>query len=229
MKQERVCVTCGGAYVVPASSRRLYCKPACWPESAKHNRKKNRVYVPCAQCGGEVERKPHQLRTAKERGWSTYCSTECRDAAKVGRRGERRVERVNIDCEHCGESFEVMPRDRRRFCSQDCARRAADKSRGRRPKLTPSVDRHGYVSIYVPREERPPGYEHWSRFGEHRVVMWKHLGRWLGPRETVHHINGDRADNRIENLQLRTPADHGPGQVRRCRACGSHDIESLEL
>lgn len=65
----------------------------------------------------------------------------------------------------------------------------------------------GYVKIFRPDH---PNANKAGYVLEHRHVMSEHLGRPLRGAETVHHINGDKTDNRIENLELRD-GPHGKG------------------
>lgn len=63
---------------------------------------------------------------------------------------------------------------------------------------------------------------------EHRLKMARKLGRLLHRDETVHHINGNKLDNSLKNLQLRQ-GRHGNGIVMRCKDCGSNNVHPMPL
>lgn len=58
--------------------------------------------------------------------------------------------------------------------------------------------RDGYVELWTPEGVQL----------EHRVVMEKHLGRALEASEIVHHRDGNKSNNAIENLELMTQREH---------------------
>lgn len=75
---------------------------------------------------------------------------------------------------------------------------------GKRAKWTEKIiNDKGYVLL--PIKDHPnsrKGSHNGGRIPEHRYVMSQFLGRPLFDNENIHHKNGDKTDNRIENLEL---------------------------
>lgn len=115
-------------------------------------------------------------------------------------RPPRKRTSTTVKCAECRTPFEVQPNQKTRgegkFCSYECKYNA---SRGHFSVGAKYTDRRGYVMVKT-------GLRQYT--SEHRLVAAASLGRQLAPDEQVHHVNGVKDDNRPENLQVLTNAEH---------------------
>lgn len=141
--------------------------------------------------------------------------------------GKRQRWRAEIrTCVNCGQDFPVKRRGKSKkppiYCSKECRRIAISSPvtlKGGERYLLEKLDKNSPFVVMAQRRKKKSS----PLVLQHRLVMARHIGRPLERWETVHHINGDRTDNRIENLQLRT-GKHGSGVVARCGDCGSRHL-----
>jgi hypothetical protein len=173
-----------------------------WYVQPRGTRQRARIEQ-CKTCGDDYITFP--------RGSNGYCSTTCyrKPCKKCGKEFNPRTNRQvycsavckqgDAICKNCGKHFVVSKKALGIFCSTEChylflcpIGTVRDAGSGYKiikvPKGTPNAKKYGPVE------------GHWML--EHRWVMQQKLGRPLGPKENVHHINGKRDDNRPENLEL---------------------------
>lgn len=140
-----------------------------------------------------------------------YCSEKCSNA---GRRKDTEAKNKYV-CVNCGKE---TTRERKkcgriyaeqRLCSKQCKSEWVSKVYREKHGLATITRRvkRNYVVLRFPAGSGQPSYE----ILEHRHVMEQRLGRKLLAEETVHHINGDRLNNELSNLEL-FGSQHGPGQ-----------------
>ncbi len=124
-------------------------------------------------------------------------------------------EHFNKKCECCGIEY-FSKKWKQKFCSKKCYRKILNHKKFLEYRKENDIDLsipkkykapngmghkepHGY--IYINKVDHPNAQKR-GRIYEHTFVMSRHLGRPLKKGESVHHKNGIRDDNRIENLEL---------------------------
>jgi len=95
----------------------------------------------------------------------------------------------------------------RLYCSRICdtaakTKRPTGRVHNGKPVL---MNAAGYLTVYEPSH---PAAARNGRVLEHRFVMEKMLMRRLRSDEHVDHIDQDKTNNRLDNLQVLSPADH---------------------
>lgn len=195
---EKTCKHCGRIFEKTAScslkdwGKRLFCSRNC-----KYNT--GRSIIVCAICGVErIIKKAleHHLKTCSKK-----CASKYRSAMTI-------AALANGCC--------IIPlRDRPELRKNQSQKMKKAYEEGRMSYMknvwTSHTSKIGTIKkqkeyLWEKVDEKTPWRRGWKL--QHRVVMERYLDRKLESTEVVHHKNGNKQDNRIENLELMTFSEH---------------------
>lgn len=180
------CLNCKNDFEVKyASTQRKFCSKNCAMLYRWEHTKRNVREYECKSCGKKfvVPCSDHRIKEGLE---IKYCSSKC--AGIATRKGAFKK------CPVCGKEFYTT---RNQFCSQECARKYRHDN-----YVHKTYCENGYLVEYE------NGYNKKGNRKQHRKIMEEYIGRPLRKDEIVHHVNGKKDDNRIENLQIMSKGEH---------------------
>lgn len=152
----------------------------------------------CKTCNKEFMARESEYK----KGFGKFCSRKCFQISLLS-------ERILVKCNSCGVEFHSLPNLKRKYCSKKCygvhLSKIKREYRKREHSSCRKIDKSGYVLIYD-RNNFMSDVSGYVR--EHRLVMSKHIGRLLKANEVVHHIDGNKSNNNIDNLVLLTKSSH---------------------
>jgi hypothetical protein len=184
------------------------------------------IPIICKQCGKTFHCWPSDLIYHP----SKYCSIKCHGLA-TRKENNPTWSRIKKTCQLCGKFYEVKKSrlSKTKYCSQLCHNRANSKAATGRPRSQEFCEKisrakqgsahprwkgerrvsEGYVIFYL-------GPKYYKK--QARIKAEKAIGRKLKSNEIVHHINGNRSDDRNSNLLICTNKYHAwlHGRMKKC-------------
>lgn len=194
-----ICEECGKEFTAQYKSKiRKFCSHRCANKHRWANIEKKEIVLECDNCKKEFTVKAYDYRL--KNGNIKFCSKKCM--------GESKRTGKFINCKQCGKIFYTT---RNELCSKECA--AAYRSKNSEHK---TYIENGYIVQYE------KGYNKKGNVKQHRKVMEDYLGRKLTSEEVVHHINENKMDNRIENLEVMLRGKHSSYHRKKEKEEGKH-------
>lgn len=219
---KRICLSCGKEFKsYPSETTKKFCSREC-------QKNYTRRVTPCPICSKEIISSPSTI------GHKKYCSKKCRekdylieticvicgsmfkvkrchvniktlsnrccsdkckkDFIKLNRRNKEHI------CSGCGITFIGYRNNKTqlKFCGQDCSKNFMRGERSPFFSNGSTVTSGGYRAILIGEKY----------ILEHRLIMEEHLGRKLERDENIHHKDGNKLNNKIENLELMSTVEH---------------------